>query len=60
LLAVCVPKLVVQREGNVELGRTTFTRIDLAAEIPNDAFTLTAPDGFATETHELVESGQPK
>jgi len=29
-LALCVPKLVVQREGASEVGRTTFTRIELA------------------------------
>lgn len=55
-LALCVPKLVVQREGGAELGRTTFTRIDLAAEVPTDAFSLVAPDGFETEKHELVET----
>jgi len=60
LLALCVPKVVAQREGTVEIGRTTFTRVELSAEIPNDAFTLTAPEGFATEKHELVESGQPQ
>lgn len=55
-LALCVPKLVVQREGAAELGRTTFTRIELAPEVPNDAFSLIAPDGYSTEKHELVES----
>lgn len=55
-LSLCVPKVVVQRENGAELGRTTFTRIDLAAEVPNDAFTLTAPEGFTVEKHELVEA----
>lgn len=55
-LALCVPRRVVQRENGVELGRTTFTRIDLAPEVPHDAFTLSAPDGYAHETHELVET----
>lgn len=55
-LSLCVPKVVVQRENGAELGRTTFTRVDLAAEVPNDAFTLTAPEGYALEKHELVEA----
>ncbi len=55
-LSLCVPKVVVQRENGAELGRTTFTRIDLAAEVPNDTFSLVAPEGYAFEKHELVES----
>jgi outer membrane lipoprotein-sorting protein len=54
--SLCVPKRVVQREDGVELGRTTFTRIDLAPEVPNDTFTLTGPEGYAVEARELVES----
>lgn len=55
--ALCVPKVVVQKENGVELGRTTFTRIELAPEVPNDTFSLTAPEGYTFEKHELVESG---
>lgn len=55
---LCVPKVVVQREGGKEVGRTTFTRIALGAEVANDAFTLAAPEGFTLEPHELVESGK--
>ena len=58
-LSLCVPKLVVQRENGVELGRTTFTRIELTPEVPNDAFSLTAPEGYTFEKHELVESAAP-
>lgn len=58
-LLLCVPKVVVQREGGQELGRTTFTRIELTPELPADTFTLTAPEGFTTEKHELVESKEP-
>lgn len=58
-LSLCVPKVVVQRENGAELGRTTFTRIELLAELPNDTFSLTAPDGYAFEKHELVESATP-
>jgi hypothetical protein len=54
--SLCVPKKVVQRENGAELGRTTFTRIDLAPEVPNDVFTLAAPEGYAVESRELVES----
>ncbi|MCA2981008.1 MAG: hypothetical protein INH41_00990 [Myxococcaceae bacterium] len=54
--ALCVPQRVVQRENGAELGRTEFTRVDLSPELAADAFTLTAPEGFALETHELVEA----
>lgn len=55
-LALCVPKVVVQKDDGVEVARTTFTRIDLAPDVPNDAFTLGAPEGFAVEKHELVDA----
>ncbi len=58
-LSLCVPKVVVQRENGAELGRTTFTRIELSPEVPNDAFSLTAPEGYTFEKHELVESAAP-
>lgn len=57
-LSLCVPKVVVQRENGAELGRTTFTRIELTPELPNDTFTLTAPEGFAFAQRELVETGK--
>jgi outer membrane lipoprotein-sorting protein len=54
---LCVPKVVLQRENGVELGRTHFTRIELEPDIPNDEFSLTSPEGYTFEKHELVESG---
>ncbi len=45
-LKVCVPKVLVQRAAGREVGRTTFTRIDLAAEVSAEAFTVIAPTGF--------------
>lgn len=57
--SLCVPKVVVQRENGAELGRTTFTRIELSPEVPNDAFSLTAPEGYTFEKHDLVESAAP-
>ncbi|MDP3506229.1 MAG: hypothetical protein Q8S33_38170 [Myxococcales bacterium] len=58
-LSLCVPKVVVQRENGAELGRTTFTRIELSPEVPNDTFSLTAPEGYTFEKRELVESAAP-
>ncbi|MBL9037725.1 MAG: hypothetical protein JNG84_04340, partial [Archangium sp.] len=52
----CVPTRVTQRrsDGAVEAS-TTVTRVELDAKLPNDGFQLTAPDGYATENHVLVD-----
>jgi outer membrane lipoprotein-sorting protein len=55
-LNICVPKVLVQREGGREVGRTTFTRVDLAPQVANDAFTLVAPDGYTVEQRSLLQA----
>ncbi len=57
-LGLCVPKLVTQRESGVVQATTSLTTIELNVAIPNDFFTLKAPEGFHGETHELVETKQ--
>jgi len=55
-LGLCVPKLVTQRLNGVVEATTALTSISLNPQIPNDFFTLTAPEGFHAEKHELVET----
>ena len=55
-LGLCVPKLVTQRRNGVVEATTALTSISLNPQIPNDFFTLTAPEGFHAEKHELVET----
>jgi len=55
-LKLCVPKVVTEREGGAVVATTTITTVELNPELPAEGFTLTAPPGFATETHELVEA----
>ncbi len=60
-LGLCVPKLVTQRNRGVVEATTSLLTIELNPQIPNDFFTLSAPEGFHAEKHELVEtkSDQP-
>lgn len=55
-LGLCVPKLVTQRHNGVVQATTSLITIELNPQIPNDFFTLTAPEGFHVEKHELVET----
>jgi outer membrane lipoprotein-sorting protein len=58
-LKLCVPKKVTQYTEGTLVGSTTLSNIVLGAELPNDSFTLKAGEGWATETHEVVESPAP-
>lgn len=55
-LKLCVPKKLVQRFGAEEGAVTTLSVIDLNAAVPNDAFTLSLPEGFTATTRQLVET----
>ncbi len=57
-LGLCVPKVVSQTSGGQLVGRTRLYDIDLAAATSADDFTLRAPEGWTTEPHEVVETGQ--
>lgn len=53
---LCVPKKLTQRRGDEVVGVTEVTLVELNVELPNDGFTLAAPEGWAVEPHRLVES----
>lgn len=55
-LKLCVPTKLTQKTDGQVVGSTSISKVELNPELPNDSFTLTAPEGFATEKHELVEA----
>ncbi len=59
---LCVPASISELENGQPVATMTMTTIELNAAVPNDAFTLTAPEGFTTENHTVEEEapGAPK
>lgn len=55
-LKLCVPTKLVQKSDGKVVGTTAITKVELNPELPNDSFTLSAPPGFSSEKHELVEA----
>ena len=55
-LGLCVPKRLTRWLGGRRVGETVLGRVELNAPLPNDAFTLTAPEGYAVQSRTLVES----
>lgn len=53
---VCVPKKVVTRTlDRAVVHSVTMSRIELGVPLPGDDFVLQAPEGYATETHDLLD-----
>ena len=55
-LGLCVPKRLGRWQGGKRVGETVLTQVKLGAPLPNDAFTLTAPEGYDVQTRTLVPS----
>jgi hypothetical protein len=55
-LGLCVPKRLTRWLGGRQVGETALGRVELNAPLPNDAFTLSAPEGYAVQSRTLVES----
>jgi len=55
-LSLCVPKRLGRWQGGRRVGETVLSRVELNAPLPNDAFTLTAPEGYDVQARTLVES----
>jgi outer membrane lipoprotein-sorting protein len=54
-LGLCFPKKLTNVEGGKDVATTELAGIEVNPDIPNDAFTLTPPQGYAAESHQLVE-----
>ncbi|WP_338863350.1 hypothetical protein [Myxococcus stipitatus] len=55
-LGLCVPKRLTRWLGGHKVGETVLTRVELTSPPPNDAFTLSAPEGYDVKTRTLVEA----
>ncbi|QSQ22521.1 hypothetical protein JY651_46680 [Pyxidicoccus parkwayensis] len=55
-LGLCVPKRLTRWLGGRQVGETVLGRVELNVPLPNDTFTLTAPEGYAVQSRTLVES----
>ncbi|WP_164017500.1 hypothetical protein [Pyxidicoccus trucidator] len=55
-LGLCVPKRLTRWLGGRQVGETVLGRVELNATLPNDAFTLSAPEGYSVQSKTLVES----
>jgi outer membrane lipoprotein-sorting protein len=55
-LKLCVPKRVTRWEQGEKVFDTTFSQVELTSSLPNDAFTLTAPEGYDVQTRTLVNA----
>lgn len=53
---LCVPRRLTRWLGGRQVGETVLTRVELNATLPNDTFTLAAPEGYEVQTRTLVES----
>jgi outer membrane lipoprotein-sorting protein len=58
-LKLCVPTKVTSSSDGQPTSVTTLSRVELNIPLPADDFTLGAPEGYAVEHHQLVESGGP-
>lgn len=53
---LCVPRRLTRWLGGRQVGETVLSRVELNAPVPNDAFTLPAPEGYEVQTRTLVEA----
>jgi hypothetical protein len=56
---LCVPKRLTRWVAGRQVGETVLTRVELSAAVPNDSFTLAAPEGYEVRTRTLVEAAPP-
>lgn len=54
-LKLCVPKRLTRWVKDEKVGETTLSLVELNAPLPNDAFTLAAPEGYEVQTKTLVD-----
>ncbi|MBZ4421608.1 hypothetical protein [Myxococcus sp. RHSTA-1-4] len=55
-LGLCVPKRLTRWLGGRQVGETVLGGVELNVSLPNDAFTLGAPEGYEVQSRTLVES----
>jgi outer membrane lipoprotein-sorting protein len=55
-LKLCVPQKLTRWVKGEKVGETTLTQVELNPALPNDTFTLAAPEGYEVQTKTLVNS----
>lgn len=55
-LSLCVPKRVTRWVQGAKVGETTLSQVELNPALPNDTFTLVAPEGYEVQSKTLVDS----
>lgn len=56
-LKLCVPQKLTRWEKGEKVGETTLSQVELNPALPNDTFTLAAPEGYDVQTKTLVDAG---
>jgi outer membrane lipoprotein-sorting protein len=56
-IELCVPQKLTQWVKGEKVGETTLSKVELNPTLPNDAFTLVAPEGYTVQTKTLTNSG---
>ncbi len=54
-LGLCFPRQLTLWEGKAPVNTTLLTKVEINPQIPAGEFTLSAPEGFEAQSHELVE-----
>ncbi|WP_224246972.1 hypothetical protein [Hyalangium gracile] len=55
-IELCVPKQLSRWVKGEKVGETTLSTVELNPTLPNDTFTLVAPEGYEVQTKTLVDS----
>lgn len=56
-LKLCVPQRLTRWAGGEQVGRIELSQVELNPTLPNDAFALTAPEGYDVQRRTLAEVG---
>jgi outer membrane lipoprotein-sorting protein len=55
-LKLCVPQKLSRWVKGEKVGETTLSKVELNPALPNDSFTLAAPEGYEVQTKTLVNA----
>jgi outer membrane lipoprotein-sorting protein len=55
-LKLCVPQKLSRWVKGEKAGETTLSQVELNPALPNDTFTLAAPEGYSVQTKTLVDT----
>lgn len=55
-LELCVPQKLSRWVKGEKVGETTLSKVELNPALPNDTFTLAAPEGYEVQTKTLVDA----